>query len=421
MNEANKSMPNGVAQWAYANDDSVWLADIEYGFKDGSFVAIKCKKTAGGTIAVPAAIHGVPVIAIGEGAFKGCAGLTRIDLPEGLQEIGKESFANCAALEEITVPGSITKIGGSAFFRCKALKAFRIPQGVTKIQGFTFNQCETLEEIDIPEGVEEIGPFAFDHCRSLRQIGLPKSLRKCYCDFENCSNLDVRPFLLARKSGLEMYGSFFKELFRRWEIVASLSIKKCPPALLRRMAEERCAPERGEAFVKIAANADRSVFVAELKETETVTWIEPDMVDIEEVYSPMEIKSMNGGYTGFDVPNPRAGQVQTQVNQTTRYCQVYAEDIQGLVLEKPEKPTVPETFATEQKADPEVRETSAKTGNESVHGQDGGSLSAVEVPKLQTEAGPSKNQPTSPPLEKKGLFQRLFGWLFLNRPPKASK
>lgn len=52
------------------------------------------------------------VTSIGEEAFRGCTGLTSIDLPDGLTSIGEEAFTYCTSLTSIDLPDGLTSIGG---------------------------------------------------------------------------------------------------------------------------------------------------------------------------------------------------------------------------------------------------------------------------------------------------------------------
>ena len=65
-------------------------------------------------ITIPSQIGGLPVVAIGEEAFKG-SDVTRVTLPEGLCEIGWFAFSGCDELFEITIPSTVTTIGYGAF------------------------------------------------------------------------------------------------------------------------------------------------------------------------------------------------------------------------------------------------------------------------------------------------------------------
>jgi len=59
---------------------------------------------------------------IGEEAFRLCASLVSITIPEGVKEIGENAFAYGTSLESISIPQSVTAIGEQAFSDCSALK-----------------------------------------------------------------------------------------------------------------------------------------------------------------------------------------------------------------------------------------------------------------------------------------------------------
>lgn len=101
---------------------------------------------------------------------------TSYTVPEGVYDIGCSAFAYCGTLESITLPSSLTAIGETAFAGCSALKQIDIPSGVTLIEQFTFYRCSGLQSVTIPEGVTEIGKAAFA-CTALSTVKLPDSLQ----------------------------------------------------------------------------------------------------------------------------------------------------------------------------------------------------------------------------------------------------
>jgi hypothetical protein len=94
------------------------------------------------------------VTTIGEGAFKGCTGLTSIN-----------------------IPNSMTSIGNSAFYECTSLKNIDIPDSVTIIDNFAF--CGSgLEKVTIPSCLNIIGKHAF--CNTLINEFVVKEDNKTY-------------------------------------------------------------------------------------------------------------------------------------------------------------------------------------------------------------------------------------------------
>lgn len=61
------------------------------------------------------------VTKIGDAAFKGCASITSVILPESLTTIGYEAFKSCKLIETITIPANVTLIDGDAFYACSGL------------------------------------------------------------------------------------------------------------------------------------------------------------------------------------------------------------------------------------------------------------------------------------------------------------
>jgi len=143
------------------------------------------------------------VVAIGEAAFEGCAGLQALTLPASIVKIGERAFSGCAALATITVEsdnetyhsegnclietatgklilgcknsviptdGSVTVIGEYAFAGCTALTAITLPSGLTAVEAGAFYGCTALLGISIPTTVSSIGHEAFSGCTALALV-----------------------------------------------------------------------------------------------------------------------------------------------------------------------------------------------------------------------------------------------------------
>lgn len=124
-------------------------------------------------ILIPATYDGLPVVAIGDEAFRGCSQLTSIALPDSLISIGVNAFRECTGLRGFTIPDNVTIIGEDAFYGCTRLTTVTIGGSVRVIDAGAFYNCTSLTNITIPDSVTMIGAFAFQYCESLTSIVIP--------------------------------------------------------------------------------------------------------------------------------------------------------------------------------------------------------------------------------------------------------
>ena len=134
------------------------------------------------------------VTEIGEGAFKGCTGLTSVIIPNSATEIRRRAFEGCTGLTSIVIGNSVTEIGNSAFEDCTGLTSIVIPDSMTEIGDYAFEGCTSLTDIVISNAVTQMNPSAFRKCSSLRSIvvkeGNPRydSRNNCNAIIETASN-----------------------------------------------------------------------------------------------------------------------------------------------------------------------------------------------------------------------------------------
>ena len=96
------------------------------------------------SLVIPESIDGVPVVAIGERAFRDCSTLNGdVVLPKSIMAIEKEAFMNADGLNgRIYFPQSLKVISDRAFYGCQSLQG----------------------DLIIPDSVETIGDEAFSYC-----------------------------------------------------------------------------------------------------------------------------------------------------------------------------------------------------------------------------------------------------------------
>ena len=112
------------------------------------------------------------VTTIGSSAFSGCTALTTINIPASIESIGNMAFSNCTSLATINIPNSLGNytIERQAFRGCSGLQKVTIGQGLTTIIEYTFQNCSGLKSVIIPTSVTSIENYAFDGCSSLNTV-----------------------------------------------------------------------------------------------------------------------------------------------------------------------------------------------------------------------------------------------------------
>jgi hypothetical protein len=121
-------------------------------------------------------LSGSTFTSTGNMAFRACASLTAIILPDTVQSIGDQAFFDCTKLASVNIPDGVTSIGYGAF-RTNAITSIVIPDSVTSAIGdSTFQNCAQLENATIGNQVMGIGTNAFTGT-SLASIIIPASVK----------------------------------------------------------------------------------------------------------------------------------------------------------------------------------------------------------------------------------------------------
>jgi len=161
---------------------------------------------------------------IGDCAFKGCTGLTKLEIPSSLKRIGLLAFANCTKLSSVYfndglidlelcafegdtslsgvhIPSTIKNNGtsgvgpatytfGEQFRGCDALKSITFSNELKMIPGGLF-QLSGIVNLVIPDTITEIGPRAFEACSQLKSIKFGNGLQSIDSEaFDMCKNLE---------------------------------------------------------------------------------------------------------------------------------------------------------------------------------------------------------------------------------------
>lgn len=79
-------------------------------------------------LTLPATLGGYPLVAIGEGAFRGNTKLTSITVPSGVISLDWFAFSGCVFLSEVTLSADVASIGYGAFENCSSSLVIRCPE-----------------------------------------------------------------------------------------------------------------------------------------------------------------------------------------------------------------------------------------------------------------------------------------------------
>lgn len=159
-------------------------------------------------VVIPNVIEGKKVIAVGNYAFKGCVGIEKIIVSEGIEILGNGVFLNCRGLKEVSLPTSLRGIGSTdatgcpkilgceikyeGAFEYSGLESVTVPDGVKYVGENSFAGCSKLKRAVLPDKLKEIKENTFRWCKSLREVELPRELDAVRISaFEGCDVLQT--------------------------------------------------------------------------------------------------------------------------------------------------------------------------------------------------------------------------------------
>ena len=215
---------------------------------DNTYTVTGLYNSSDNHVVIPSHYNGLPVVAIGDGAFKDvgiakvvipatvtkighlalCAGLnldnvevsadnpnftaidgvlyskdtktivqypigrdnTSFEIPAHVEVIGNGAFCNAISLTSVTIPAGVTGIGAEAFKGCRAITELKLPEALTVIGDGAFEMCSHLTTVNVPDSVTAIGEAAFAYCEKITEINIPVGITTIEdSTFTHCSGL----------------------------------------------------------------------------------------------------------------------------------------------------------------------------------------------------------------------------------------
>lgn len=191
-----------VKEWVAVDSDSLYeYEEMQRGLKILRYVDFDED-----VVVIPNVIEGKKVIAIGNHAFKGCVGIEKIIISEGIEILGNGVFLNCKGLKEVVLPSTLRRIGTTDLTGCAAilgsmskydgafeytaLESISIPNSVKYIGEYTFAGCENLKKVTLPSKLKELQKSTFQWCRSLEEVVFPREMETVRLSaFEGCESI----------------------------------------------------------------------------------------------------------------------------------------------------------------------------------------------------------------------------------------
>ena len=129
-------------------------------------------------------------------AFYGCTNLKDINLPSTLTSVGSYAFRNCASLERVTLPNSVLSLGSEAFAGCTSLTYAKLGNGITQLPNYVFDGCTNLVTVSLGDNLTSIGGYAFNNCYALVNIRIPSSVASigdsAFCNCKSLVSVDLQ-------------------------------------------------------------------------------------------------------------------------------------------------------------------------------------------------------------------------------------
>lgn len=103
----------------------------------------------------------LPVMSIGDYAFKDVSSVKSVTIPSSVLRIGEYAFSSCKNLEEVVFKNGVSEICCNAFENNSKLKSINLPDSLVYLGAMAFFDCSNLENVTVPKGLSDIGAGAF--------------------------------------------------------------------------------------------------------------------------------------------------------------------------------------------------------------------------------------------------------------------
>ncbi|MDE5718954.1 MAG: leucine-rich repeat domain-containing protein [Lachnospiraceae bacterium] len=200
----DRQKPSAQKEWTSCESDSLY----EFEETSRGLRILKYVDFDEPVVVIPNIIEGKKVIAVGNYAFKGCVGIEKIIISEGIEILGNGAFLNCKGLKEAVLPESLRGIGSTdatgcpkilgseikyeGAFEYSGLESVTVPDSVKYIGENSFAGCGQLKRAVLPDKLREIRENTFRWCKSLREVVFPRELEAVRVSaFEGCGDLQT--------------------------------------------------------------------------------------------------------------------------------------------------------------------------------------------------------------------------------------
>lgn len=175
---------------ASTSNNQFTLGKLTYAEKsDGTLSVVSCDKSAT-KVDIPNEVGGLIVTSIGEGAFRNCAGLFSVTIPENVTHIYSYAFKGCVNLKNIEIPRYVVAIYNQVFTGTRWLMDRQAENPLVIVNNHLIDGTTASGDVVIPDGIRSIGYEAFNGNRDITSVTIPSSLWTIgYYAFCNCKNL----------------------------------------------------------------------------------------------------------------------------------------------------------------------------------------------------------------------------------------